>query len=42
MLVHRAGGDSAIVSQFLIGSFALSLMSISAAMVCFQLVFPLP
>ena len=42
VLVQRAGGDSAIVSQFLIGSFALSLLSIPAAMACFQLVFPLP
>jgi predicted permease len=42
VLARRAGGDGAMVSQFLVGSFAFSLISIPAALAAFQFVSPAP
>ncbi len=42
VLAQRAGGNSAIVSQFLVASFAFSLLSIPGALAFYQLFFPLP
>ena len=42
VLAKRVGGNGAIVSQFLVGSFAFSLLTIPAGLALFELVLPFP